>query len=140
MIDIIFSFKSAFQEALKQSHVLFVPVSGVLTAEAMGSVAAELPWMFGRVGGGNRLVLLGLLTMRPGAVTARPCGSDFQTKPQLINIPWPLHQGPGMLLAVVPCRGVGQETSCWQSVCKQGVGRALGFFQNLRGKELPSLL
>lgn len=35
---------------------------------------------------------------------------------------------------------MGQETSCWQSVCKQGAGRALGFFQNLWGKELLSAL
>ena len=71
MIDIIFSFKSAFQEALEQSEVLLAPISGPLTAEAMERAFSELPWMFGRVTDGEiRNILPGLLTVRPGAVTA----------------------------------------------------------------------
>ena len=37
MIEITFSFKSAFQEALEHLEVLLAPLSGLLTAEAMKS-------------------------------------------------------------------------------------------------------
>lgn len=79
---------------------------------------------------GNRDILIGLLTQTRG--DDLPCGNDFQKKPKLINILWPLYQ----------CQACSWQLY-WTGAGDQPLaacGRVLGLLQDLQGRESLSVL